>query len=228
MAELINELRIHQAELEIQNEELKRGRDELACLHREFANLYEQAPCGYLTVNPKGIITRINRSGIKLLGKNREEILNTEFYPYLAPPFQDLFWSARKRAAENGEMQNVELQMKTPLDFPAWVRADISAEYAETESVTGWRVVLTDITHTKHLEARLRQSQKIEAIGTLAGGIAHEFNNVLAIILGNTELAPGRYSRPEPRERIPSGNSHRIHEGQGRGTADPQFLPGNP
>ena len=128
MAELINELRIHQAELEIQNEELKRSRDELACLHREFANLYEQAPCGYLTVNPKGIITRINRSGVKLLGENRERILNTEFYPYLAPPFQDLFWSARKRAAESGEMQNVELQMKTPNDFPAWVRADISAD----------------------------------------------------------------------------------------------------
>ena len=48
---------------------------------------------------------------------------------------------------------------------------------------------LRDITEQKRLEGELRQSHKMEAIGTLAGGIAHEFNNVLGIIIGNTELA---------------------------------------
>jgi two-component system, cell cycle sensor histidine kinase and response regulator CckA len=49
--------------------------------------------------------------------------------------------------------------------------------------------LIRDVTEQKQLGERLRQSQKIESIGTLAGGIAHEFNNILSIIIGNTELA---------------------------------------
>ncbi|MCK4791713.1 MAG: response regulator [Desulfobacteraceae bacterium] len=55
--------------------------------------------------------------------------------------------------------------------------------------VTGVVEFVRDITHTKKIEARLQHTHKMEALGTLTGGIAHEFNNVLGIIIGNTELA---------------------------------------
>ena len=70
--ELMHELNIHQAELEIQNEELKRAQQVLSELHREYENLYEFAPCGYVTLTAKGIITRINLAGVKLLGSARQ------------------------------------------------------------------------------------------------------------------------------------------------------------
>lgn len=57
------------------------------------------------------------------------------------------------------------------------------------ETPTGLVSCLTDISKIRELQEQVRQSHKMEAIGTLAGGIAHEFNNILGIILGNTELA---------------------------------------
>ncbi|MFA6498710.1 MAG: GAF domain-containing protein [Desulfurivibrionaceae bacterium] len=64
----------------------------------------------------------------------------------------------------------------------------------DTTGLTGFVHIAKDITGQMQMEARLRQSQKMEAIGTLAGGIAHDFNNILAPILGYTELALTRVS----------------------------------
>jgi len=70
-----------------------------------------------------------------------------------------------------------------------WTENIVSGLRDENGILVGIHGVSRDITKRKQLEKRLRQAQKMEAIGTLAGGIAHEFNNMLGIILGNAELA---------------------------------------
>ena len=77
--DLIHELKVHQAELEIQNEELKQAQGELSELHREYEDLYEFAPCAYLSINSNGIITRINLTGVKLLGNPKSLVMHSRF-----------------------------------------------------------------------------------------------------------------------------------------------------
>ena len=88
-----------------------------------------------------------------------------------------------RRLTKGGEVLEVVVSAATIVD--------------EQDQLTGTVVDLRDITRQKQLEVQLRQSQKLEAIGTLAGGIAHDFNNVLAAIMGYAEMS---------REDLPPGH----------------------
>ena len=114
MIELLHELNLHQAELEIQNEELRRSQEEISALHREYADLYEFAPCGYLTLNPKGIITHANLTAVRLLGADRERLFHSTFSVFLDPESEGIFLAARREAAETGQKHTVELRIERP------------------------------------------------------------------------------------------------------------------
>ena len=83
--ELVEELKVRQIEFEMQNAELKRAQQELNAVFNEYLDLYDFAPCAYLTLNSSGLLTRINLTGVNLFGVDRYLVKFTPFSRLIHP-----------------------------------------------------------------------------------------------------------------------------------------------
>ena len=191
----LHELRVHQVELEMQNEELRRAQEALDVSHARYLDLYDFAPVGYITLSEQGLILEANLTVVTLLGKPRSALVKQSISGFILKEDQNIYYLYRKLLFESGEPQECELRMVNKAGLPFW--AHLTANLVQDDDGSPvCRVVLSDITEQKRageererLEAQLQQARKMEAISTLTGGIAHDYNNLLAIIMGNLSMA---------------------------------------
>ena len=99
---LVHELQVHQIELEMQNEELRRAQMEIKELLDKYLDLYELAPIGYFTLDQAGVILEANLTGANLLGVQMRFLIKKAFTSFVAPDFQDELYFHRRRVAETG------------------------------------------------------------------------------------------------------------------------------
>ncbi|MFH1135109.1 MAG: ATP-binding protein [Pseudomonadota bacterium] len=210
LGELLHELRVHQIELEIQNEELRRAQVELDAARAKYFDLYDLAPVGYLTIGEKGFILEANLTAAALLGTARSALTAQPLSRFIHQEDQDIYYKHRHKLFGTGEPQVCELRMMRADGPPFWARLDATVAPGD-DGAPVCRCVLSDIDARKRaeeekdkLQAQLRQAHKMEAVGTLASGIAHEFNNLLQVIIGFTQiLMMDRTSRdPEYRSLV--------------------------
>jgi len=101
----LHELRVHQIELEIQNEELRRTQGELVEERTRYFDLYDLAPVGYLTLSEKGLIMEANLTAATMLGVARRSLLNSPITLFIPKEDQDIFYLNRKQLIETGGRQ---------------------------------------------------------------------------------------------------------------------------
>jgi two-component system cell cycle sensor histidine kinase/response regulator CckA len=143
-----------------------------------------KAPLGVLTLDQEGAITSCNEAFQKLMEHPPEEIIGRSLWAYVERESLLQDWL-------NGDLASPPLEVE-------WTGKERRAALLYGEHIGSVRVLyVIDITSRKRLENQALQSQKIQAIGQLAGGVAHDFNNLLTAMIGYCDLLLGRHSPAE-------------------------------
>jgi len=148
-------LQIYQIELEMQNEELKRAREEVEEVLTKYTDLYDFAPVGYLTFDEKGLISELNLTAARLLGVERSFFVNKHFSSFIQREFQDRFHLRLQDVLETPAKQVCELVLrkKDGISFDAQIESIV----AQVRGCRLVRSVLTDITARKQAEVAIQR-----------------------------------------------------------------------
>ncbi len=156
---LFHELQVHQIELEMQNQELRRSRQELDAAKTRYFDLYDLAPVGYLTLNQEGLILEANLAGANLLGLTRSALTGKSITQFIQDEDQDIFYLHHNQLFETRDPQTCELHMRIEGGAPMWIRLKANAVFDEDGSPKCFAVMI-DINDRKQLNQSLQTHAK--------------------------------------------------------------------
>ena len=164
--------------------------DELRNSEERYRSLYKNTPAMLHSIDQDGRIVSVSNTWLERLGYEREEVVGKKSIDFLTD-------ESRRHANEKvwpdffreGNVKNIEYQYVKKDGELLDVLESATVEKDKDGKFIHSLTVLHDVSELHRLQKELDQSQKMEAIGTMAGGIAHDFNNILAIIIGNLEIA---------------------------------------
>ena len=143
---LVHELEVHQIELEMQNEQLRRTQTELETTRERLALLYDAAPVGYLTIDSSGLVHEANLTAARLLGCPRERLAGQGLFRFIAPESRDTFHFFCQSLAETEDKRTVELrfQRSDRSTFVGWLESH--PEPLTVDQPPRFLMALSDIT----------------------------------------------------------------------------------
>ncbi|MBI4429705.1 MAG: PAS domain S-box protein [Ignavibacteriales bacterium] len=163
--------------------------DRLKKSEERYMDLFEHSPDMYHIVNREGIVVSCNMTEADRLGYRKEDLVGQHVSRLYPEAYHEEVQRLLKEIFDTGrEVKGLEEHMMTSSGQLIDVSVNTSIIYDETKKPVLMRAVARDITEKKRLEEKILHAQRIDSIGNLAGGVAHDFNNILTSILGSTAI----------------------------------------
>jgi len=175
--------------------------EQLRLSRQRFRRFFANAPVGIALMDREGHIEEANEALCSLVGLEPSEIIGKPLLGFLHAEDQGAAWAGLKAASQGKSMPDpVEVRLqgtraKSAALFISRLGGEISGG---EESEAGFILHFIDTTEQKSLQAQFSQSQKMQAVGQLAGGVAHDFNNLLTAMIGFCDLLLLRFRPGDP------------------------------
>lgn len=195
---LIHELQVYQIELELQNQSLREAQVELQKSKEQYYHLYNSAPIGYVTLQENGIILVINETFQRQTNTLNANIVGLPFTEFVSSASQDSFYLFLRRIILEKNSHNCEIVLTRAdkTEFPVKLEGIIALDPILEKEVV--QVTISDITARKKAEEAMYHAQKLESLGVMAGGVAHDFNNLMTAINNQNTLAKRKLENEHP------------------------------
>ncbi len=178
--------------------DLRRTEDALRESEGRLRAVLDYSPATVWMKDFDGYLRVVNQRFCERYGVEREDLIGTTLDQIHAPEVMDQLDALGARLQETDEVQHEEIEVTLPDGAKRRVLFHIFRVRDREMNDIGIGSIGLDVTELREAEANLGQAQKLETVGTLTGGIANDFNNLLAIIMGNAEMLRLRYGEGEP------------------------------
>ncbi|MFZ5865725.1 MAG: sigma 54-interacting transcriptional regulator [Thermodesulfobacteriota bacterium] len=169
MRKVIHELQIHQAELEIQNEELRRAQLELQAARDTYEDLYHFAPVGYFTLDSKGMILQVNHRGALLLKRDRRILIQKPFSALVSPSDVPAFYRHLRLVFQKEAKQSCEIKLAMDGEDEIHVRLDSIALKGTGGELETCRTAVADITQLELLKQEVLKTREHVLLNMVEG-----------------------------------------------------------
>jgi PAS domain S-box-containing protein len=215
---LLHELSVHQAELVVQNEELRSAQAALQLASRRWADVFDLAPVPFLTVGRDGLVRELNAAAAALFGP-KESLRRRAFLRLAAEGDALALRQLLDDAWQGSGVSEVEVRLQSHAGWA--IPAEVTASVCEGPQ--GWELLLVvrDLTERRRAEAerqrlagQVDRLQRLDALGRVAGAVAHELKTVLTAVLTTAEAGAQEWPAATQREYFDeiAGAAHRGWE----------------